>query len=1044
MKSGKLLISGLVVLILSAACEFSLPTAPAPSAAPDEDVLYLNLVWHQHQPLYYKDDDGVYTRPWARAHATKDYYDMAATVAKYPGVHVTINLTPVLIRQLDDLSSGAKDAYRVVTEVSADQLTQDQERFLLERFFDANWDHVIARYPRYQALLDLRGPSADPDAIDSAMQRFTVQDYRDLQVWWNLAWFDPGFLAEPPLDALVAKGEGFAESDKVIIFEQVDRIVSEVIPLHKKLQDDGQTEVIVTSYAHPILPLLYATNLAAVGDPSAELPQRFSYPNDAIAQVSKAVDVYEAHFGRPPRGMWPAEGAVADEIVKFVADAGFSWMASGEPVLARSLGMDAFTRDSSDVVQEADALYRPYYVHFRDGPKVAVVFRDGRLSDMVGFEYSGDPGEAAAADFMDRLEAIRTELKREGAHGPHLVSVILDGENAWENYDNDGIEFLNALYRDLSQSQTIRTITPSDYLNLLPDQRSLDGLWPGAWFSSDYSTWIGEPEENNAWNALLRTRRALAAYDMTGKKTVDPQALAQALDNMYLAEGSDWFWWYGSDQDSGDDRYFDEAFRALLGNVFTSLGEPVPEFVSVPIIPDRPAVADSEPEGPITPEVDGQESEGEWAAAGRYDLSTGGQVPSDKPLSTFFAGYDKTALYLRMDAASGWNRVGDGNLEVYISREDQPAGTALSRSHGTLLGFGAGMSLQVAFSGGSVVRVAMSGPDPEGGWSEAGSATGVQVASNGSILELAIPFDLIGAPNPGETINLRAVWRTSDEAAGVDDQLAPASGPARLILPDLSQVTYFLEVHDPQGDDHGPGTYTYPTDPVFEPGVFDIKTFSVGVDGDEFVFRFDLFGPVHNVWESGNQLSVQTFDIYVDFDPGAGTGARSLLEGRNAVLAKGEGWDMAVWIEGWQQRVFTSGPDGAPQELSGDLVRVIVDPKGSVTLRVKAGAVEALGARDGSDWAMDPKAFGYLGVLLSQEGYPSPGVRRVRDVEPNASQWRLGGAPLDTNHTRIVDLSWPSDASPNQETLLSVYPPSNAAVGELRADDFPQLQVVSP
>jgi alpha-amylase/alpha-mannosidase (GH57 family) len=1028
----------LVVLLLSAGCALNLPIGPAPSG-PGDDVLYLNLVWHQHQPLYYKDSAGVYTRPWARAHATKDYYDMAATVAKYPDVHVTFNLTPVLIRQLDDLAAGAKDAYRAVSEVPADQLTQDQKRFLLERFFDANWDHVIARYPRYQALLDLRGPGAEPDDIDAALQRFSTQDYRDLQVWWNLAWFDPGFLAEPPLNALVEKGRGFAESDKPIIFEQVDRIVADVIPLHKQLQDDGQIEVIVTPYAHPILPLLYATDLAAVGDPSADLPDRFSYPNDAIAQVSKAVDVYEGHFGRPPRGMWPAEGAVADEIVKFVADAGFVWMATGEPVLARSLGMSSFSRDSQDVVQEADALYRPYYVQFRDGPKVAVVFRDGRLSDMVGFEYSGDPGEAAAADFMDRLEAIRAELIREGAEGPHLVSVILDGENAWENYDNDGIEFLNALYRDLSQSQTVHTITPSEYLSLFPEQRSLDNLWPGAWFSSDYSTWIGEPEENSAWNALGRTRKALAAYDMTGKKTADPQALAQALDSMYLAEGSDWFWWYGSDQDSGDDRYFDEAFRALLKGVYTSLGEPVPDFVRVPIIPDKPVAPNRNPGGATTPAVDGRESEGEWAEAALYGPTTEGH-----PISDVYVGYDKAALYLRVDADREWSSVEDGNLEVYLSREAQPAGSAMSLSHASPLGFGAGFAIQVEIADGKISDIRMSGADPDGGWSEPDPAADVRGSVGGSILEMALPFDVIGEAIPGEVINLRAIWRPIGAAGGEDAQVVPAAGPARLILPDLSQVTYFLQVDDPQGDDHGPGTYTYPTDPVFKPGVFDIKTFSAGVDGDEFVFRFDLYGPVNNPWDSGIQLSVQTFDVYIDFDPGEGTGARGLLEGRNASLAEGDGWDMAVWVEGWQQRVFAVGPDGTPQEVSGDLVRVIVDPQGSVTFRVKASAVDALGAHADSDWTLDPKAFGYLGVLLSQEGYPSPGVRRVRDVEPEASQWRMGGAPADTNHTRIVDLALPAASSPSQEAWLSDYPSSNAPVGDLDPDDFAQLPLVEP
>jgi alpha-amylase/alpha-mannosidase (GH57 family) len=334
------------------------PPPPVPPTAGDEPI-YLALVWHQHQPLYYKDAAGVYTRPWARAHATKDYYDMAAMLEAYPAVHVTFNLTPVLIRQLDDLAAGAKDIYWTLSEIPADRLTDEQKRFILTRFFDANWDHVIARYPRYRELLDLRGRDAGPETIEAALKTFSVQDMRDLQVWWNLAWFDPRFLAQAPLKSLVDKGRAFDEADKTILFGEVRRVLGLVIPEHKKLQDAGQIEVTVTPYAHPILPLLYATSLDKVGDPGATLPERFSYPNDAIAQIKRAAEVYQAHYGRAPRGMWPAEGAVAQEIVKLVADAGFRWMASGEGVLAKSLGMDGFTRDAAEVVQQADALYRP-------------------------------------------------------------------------------------------------------------------------------------------------------------------------------------------------------------------------------------------------------------------------------------------------------------------------------------------------------------------------------------------------------------------------------------------------------------------------------------------------------------------------------------------------------------------------------------------------------------------------------------------------------------------------------------------------------------
>ena len=287
---------------------------PLPAGEP----IYLALVWHQHQPLYYKDAGGVYTRPWVRAHATKDYYDMAAILEHYPEVHATFNLTPVLLRQLEDLAAGAKDSYWALSEVPAGKLSEQQKRFILTRFFDANWEHMIGRYPRYLELLELRGRDVEPETIEAALTSYTEQDYRDLQVWWNLAWFDPVFLDQEPLKSLVERGRDYSEADKRIVFDEVRRVLKMVIPKHKELQDAGQIEVIVTPYAHPILPLLYATDLHAEGDPAATLPSRFSYPNDAIAQVGRAVDVYQATFGRSPRGMWPAEGAVAQEIVKFV------------------------------------------------------------------------------------------------------------------------------------------------------------------------------------------------------------------------------------------------------------------------------------------------------------------------------------------------------------------------------------------------------------------------------------------------------------------------------------------------------------------------------------------------------------------------------------------------------------------------------------------------------------------------------------------------------------------------------------------------------
>ena len=254
----------LLTLVVSA-CQPTPTPAPRPApatvtASAPADGLYLAIVWHQHQPLYYKDPQtGVYTRPWVRVHATKDYYDMAAMLKDYPNVHVTFNLTPVLIRQLDDMAGGAKDRYWVLAEKPASQLTDDDKQFIMTRFFDTN-PKIIGRFPRYKELADKRG-GAEPDKIDAAIKAFSEQDFRDLQILFNLAWFDPDFLAQPPLKSLVDKGRDFAEADKQIVFDKALTVIKDVIPIHKELQDKGQIEVITTPYAHPILPPLHDTNL---------------------------------------------------------------------------------------------------------------------------------------------------------------------------------------------------------------------------------------------------------------------------------------------------------------------------------------------------------------------------------------------------------------------------------------------------------------------------------------------------------------------------------------------------------------------------------------------------------------------------------------------------------------------------------------------------------------------------------------------------------------------------------------------------------------
>jgi len=1022
------------------------PTTEPPVAAP-EDAIYLAIIWHQHQPVYYQDPEtGIYEKPWVRVHASKDYVDMAAMLEDYPDIHVTFNLTPSLLRQIADfVDNGARDLYWVHTDIPAEDLTEEQMRFILRYFFDIN-PRIIARFPRYVELQAQR-PSNE-DAVAAAVAGgWTAQDFRDLQVLFNLGWTDPDWLAEEPLASLVAQQRNFTEADKAIVMAEHERLLAEVIPVHRRLQEAGQIEITMTPFAHPILPLLIDTNLASVAMPSAELPTPpFRFGQDAIAQLERGVEMYEGYFGMPPRGMWPAEGSVAQSIVNMVGRAGIQWMASDEGVLAKSLGMDGFARNVNDVVLEADALYRPYTVSGADGIPVAIVFRDVVISDKVGFTYSGLPGNVAAADFINRIHAIDEQLQAEGAEGPNLITVILDGENAWEYYENDGKEFLHGLYQRLSEDERIITVTPSEYFELFPSEpsRHIDDLWPGSWISHDYSTWIGEDEENRAWNYLREVREILKKYETGVRTPPSDEALEEALTLMYIAEGSDWFWWYGADQDSGSDEDFDRQFRETLRQVLLTLGETPPDWLSVPIIAESPEMAERGAVDLIAPTIDGVIAEGEWDAAGYYRAGGGAMAAGTLPLAGLAYGFDAQHLYLRVDASYPWGALTTcgGNEDcrstvgLYLQAPGGGEPSAFSRWGGTetYMGFGATQLFEVILGNNGVIEAVQLSTIADGVWTPTDlpiEEARVAVDPAGEALEIALPLALLAPPggslDSGDRIQLRAVLSQGLVEVQSDQQLLPLSGPALVVVPDLGLTTLVLEVTDAAGDDDGPGTYTYPQDAVFQPGAFDAQTFSVSYDDDNIVFRLTLAGPLQNVWNSPNGLSVQTVDIYIDQD-GPENGARMLLPGRNAALTEDYAWDYAIWAEGWTPGVYVPG-DEAPVQIDTELV-IISDPgQSKITIRVPRAVL-----------GDDPENWAYAVVVLGQEGFPSSGVWRVRDVSVTAEQWRFGGAPTNTaNHPRILDVVWPAGGPVfTQAEALSDYPPATDLVG-LTPDDFAQL-----
>ncbi len=525
--------------------------------------LYVMLLWHQHQPYYPKDDDGNFSKPWVRLHATKDYLDMVELVQDFEGLQVTFNLTPTLMNQLNELSNGSKDIYWVHTEIEANKLTDIQKDFLRDRFFDIN-SRIINTYPRYVELRNLR---QNP-------QEWTLQEYTDLQVLFNLGWTDPKYLSTEPLNKIVEKGSNFSEADKKLVLEIHKELIDKVIPEHLYAYKNNHIELITTPFAHPILPLIHNSDLGKIGDTTSDFPKNtFSFEDDARAHVRKGKDVFFENFGHYPNGMWPAEGAVAQEVLKYFNDEDIFWIATGQNPLEKSLDVK-IQRWVGGVASKPELLYRPWNTVLPNGETIPIFFRDNYLSDKM-FGYSEKRTDLSIQEFENTILKLRE--KTSDLDFIPVVSIIADGENFWENYSNDGIDFLNGMYTVLTKYDWLETITPTDYLKMYGDNlETIDELYPSSWFQPNFATWIGETDENRAWDHLYQTRIDFEEAKKSGN--FSDEQINQAYEYMLLAEGSDWFWWYGLDQDSSVDYYFDQAFKDLLSMVYVSLGLEKPSF----------------------------------------------------------------------------------------------------------------------------------------------------------------------------------------------------------------------------------------------------------------------------------------------------------------------------------------------------------------------------------------------------------------------------------------------------------------------------------
>src|SRR3569623_1369959 len=501
----------------------------------------LNVVmcWHMHQPYYREGLKGAYHLPWVYLHGIKDYSDMAAHLERYPAMRTVVNFAPVLLEQLDDyaqqldvlLKHGKPTQDHMLNLLSGVERIPSDATSRLRIVRDCqrcNATRMIHPYPAFHRLLNMIGV-ADETGGDSAglpwlMGYLSEQYFLDLLTWYHLVWLGHSLRQLPLVRRLMAQEKNYSAADRHELLHLMQHCIAGLIPRYRALAQRGQIELSMPPYGHPIVPLL----------------NDFSHLRDALAELDKM-------------------GIV-------------TWTASGEGVWRSSCSKSGCPQDQT---QTKRALFSPAHV---DGFKTRVFFRDDGLSDLIGFKYSDWHADDAVADFVQHLENIAAFFDKDA--NKHVVSVILDGENAWEYYPDNGHHFLNALYATLSSHPTLKVSTFAAQVTHTPS-RPMQRLAAGSWVYGSFSTWIGSDDKNRGWDYLVAAKHAYDAVVAAGKLTADQLALATR--QLAVCEGSDLFWWFGDYNPASSVSDFEQLYRTQLRELYRLLGVAPPALLDVPL-----------------------------------------------------------------------------------------------------------------------------------------------------------------------------------------------------------------------------------------------------------------------------------------------------------------------------------------------------------------------------------------------------------------------------------------------------------------------------
>ncbi|MCB0261739.1 MAG: hypothetical protein KDH95_01870 [Calditrichaeota bacterium] len=605
--------------------------------------LQIAFLWHFHQP-YYKNSQGVFQMPWVRFHATRDYLDILLIAEKFPEIRQTFNILPSLAQQiLDYAHNNTRDLVWDLSEPSPEKLDDSQRLQMLSTFFLAYEPYMIDPYPRYRELCDRYRSTEATDA--ARLAAFSVQDIRDLQVWYNLCWMGPISRERPAIQQLFEKSSQFSEIDKALLFNEIRTILQEIVPRYRAAWLEKRIELVAAPFYHPILPLLIDSGIANASGQEIELPDPpFRHPEDARAQIQMSLSFFEQHFGKKPTGLLPPEGALSADTIKLIARQGIKWVATDESIFVRSTFGNA----------PEHQLHQPHW-HDKTGDSIKIFFRDAYLSDAISFVYGNWDADDAATDFCQRLHTIRQEIIHTAGEAQlpdHLVSIICDGENSWEYYSDGGRTFLESLFAKISADPLLKTLTHSDFLATAPQSQKLEQLHPGSRLNANFNIWIAGEEDRKAWQLLKEARDFLVMRESKG--VLSGETSAAAWEQIYIAEGSDWCWWYGDEHASSQDMEFDRLFREHLMNVYKLAGGEVPAALYQTIKRthfDRFAAV--HPLSQIQPKIDGEVHDvQEWSGAAVYDsdhVHAANLPRAQRVIRKLLVGYNDTQFFFRID-----------------------------------------------------------------------------------------------------------------------------------------------------------------------------------------------------------------------------------------------------------------------------------------------------------------------------------------------------------------------------------------------------------